>query len=85
MFFKVHINVKHFDTTVDELKDIWEKNAQAVKEAFNFIAEHQIQLWEDLTLAMKEYNKEWFFIYMCKSFSIFKENIPFLHDDQDFW
>ncbi len=49
-FFNVHIHVDHFgDVLRTALVDLWNKNPILVKEAFYFIADHQIKMWRDLS------------------------------------
>jgi glycerophosphoryl diester phosphodiesterase len=48
LFFKVHERVEHFETTEEILLEIWQKFPEKVKKAFNFIAEHQLKMWDDL-------------------------------------
>lgn len=48
-FFKIHAQAKHFDTTEEYLNQIWEKNSEAVKKAFTFIGDHQIDMWQKLS------------------------------------
>ena len=48
-FFKVHIHVKHFEATFDLLCDIWRENTNTVIESFDFIAEHQIAMWQNFS------------------------------------
>lgn len=54
-FFKVHALVKHFDM-VDQgdLEKIWETEPDALKEAFEFISEHQIGMWRSLSSAIEQ-------------------------------
>lgn len=49
LFFKVHTRVQHFGTTENELRKIWDRNPEKVKEAFQFIGRHQIKMWNDLS------------------------------------
>ncbi len=49
LFYKIHTRVQHFETTADELKLIWNNNPQTVKNSFNFIGQHQIKMWNDLS------------------------------------
>lgn len=50
-FFKVHTLVRHYDAARDRmgLPAIWEKNEQAVKDAFEFIGAHQNWMWRQLS------------------------------------
>lgn len=49
LFFKVHTRVQHFEATLTELKKIWHRSPQAVIEAFQFISNHQLKMWNDLS------------------------------------
>jgi len=55
VFFNVHIVVEHFETTLNTLIAIWENNEEKIKEAFNFIREHQIKMWNNLSDAIFNY------------------------------
>ncbi len=48
LFFKVHERVEHFETTEDYLLEIWQRSPEKVREAFEFIASHQLKMWGDL-------------------------------------
>ncbi|MBL0942335.1 MAG: iron-containing redox enzyme family protein [Alphaproteobacteria bacterium] len=48
-FFKVHAHVQHFETTLELLNEIWQRNQKKVWEAYNFIADHQINMWQKLS------------------------------------
>ena len=48
LFFKVHEQVEHFESTEEYLQDIWDKSPDKIIKAFEFIAEHQLQMWQDL-------------------------------------
>ncbi|MDX2165068.1 MAG: iron-containing redox enzyme family protein [Gammaproteobacteria bacterium] len=56
VFFKVHMLVEHFETTLSTLLSIWTINKQTVIDAFNFIASHQLQMWKNLSAAVVEYS-----------------------------
>src|SRR3989344_3782020 len=49
-FFTVHAQVQHYEMARDKfsLENLWVKEAEKVKEGFNFIAAHQNQMWKDL-------------------------------------
>ncbi len=49
IFFNVHLKAQHFETTEDYLTEIWEKNPELVRESFNFITYHQLQMWRSLS------------------------------------
>lgn len=51
-FFIVHNSADHFDRTYCTLKDIWNSEKNKVKDAFNFIANHQVAMWELLSKAI---------------------------------
>lgn len=48
-FFKLHANANHFETTSEELEALWKSNPQHVKAGFNFIASHQLEMWQKLS------------------------------------
>lgn len=47
-FFKVHIHVEHFEATSDKLMHFWREDPEAVKQAFEFIYSHQLEMWRNL-------------------------------------
>ena len=49
LFFAVHKQVQHFETTLEPLIRIWSSNRQKVEEAFDFISTHQLQMWQNLS------------------------------------
>ena len=51
-FFEVHREVMHFEMASKELKVFWQKNPRKVREAFNFIGDHQIWMWKNLSDAV---------------------------------
>nr|WP_278043936.1 iron-containing redox enzyme family protein [Legionella nagasakiensis] len=55
-FFKVHVYVKHFESTQDHLIDIWQTSPKTVREAFNFIYSHQLNMWQTLSNAIMAYS-----------------------------
>ncbi|WP_164503850.1 iron-containing redox enzyme family protein [Rickettsiales endosymbiont of Stachyamoeba lipophora] len=57
IFFKVHALVKHFETTEKELQDIWNHTPEKVIQGFNFISEHQIKMWHNLSNEVFNLNK----------------------------
>lgn len=57
VFFNVHTIVEHFETTLDELINIWNNNKRIIEESFNFIFEHQITMWENLSNAIFKYSE----------------------------
>ncbi|MDF1654835.1 MAG: iron-containing redox enzyme family protein [Coxiellaceae bacterium] len=48
-FFIIHNKAEHFDRTYEALAKVWCSNQKQLKRAFNFIASHQIQMWESLS------------------------------------
>lgn len=48
-FFNVHTHVCHFENTLEALLPIWENNPAKLKTSFNFIYEHQLQMWRQLS------------------------------------
>ena len=49
IFFKVHMRAKHFSAAEMKLQRLWEANEDSVKEAFFFIANHQLEMWQSLS------------------------------------
>lgn len=54
-FFDVHRYVEHFEATSQVLNEIWEKKPEIVEEAFKFIGNHQLKMWQQLGEAIKEH------------------------------
>ena len=54
LFFEVHKKVQHYEMVEEylNLKDLWEKDPQKVKTGFNFIGQHQNQMWKNLSEAV---------------------------------
>ncbi len=48
-FFKVHVHVDHFDSTLELLLPIWEKTPEKVILSFEFIYSHQLNMWNNLS------------------------------------
>lgn len=49
-FFKVHAFVRHFDMADQgDLQRIWDTSPEKVKDAFEFISNHQTNMWEKLS------------------------------------
>jgi len=48
-FFNIHINVKHHEATKSKLLALWEHNPVTVKEAFHFIYDHQLTMWQQVS------------------------------------
>lgn len=45
LFFKMHMYANHFKTTEDKLSSVWQQEPEKVKNAYEFIANHQIDMW----------------------------------------
>ena len=48
-FFKVHIHVQHFNSTLEKLLPIWKATPKKVVDAFDFIYSHQYRMWQQLS------------------------------------
>lgn len=48
-FFIVHSRAEHFERTEAILRKAWESDREAVKRAFCFIGDHQLQIWNQLS------------------------------------
>lgn len=48
-FFKVHVNVAHFDSTRDLIQPIWDGTPEKVSNSFNFIYSHQLTMWQEFS------------------------------------
>ena len=48
IFFNVHLKAQHFETTEDHLVKLWQNNPDDIRESFNFITYHQLQMWKTL-------------------------------------
>lgn len=55
LFFSVHTQVKHFEATLDLIVSTYQINQNKVKNAYDFIATHQINMWKKLSSAIFEY------------------------------
>lgn len=55
-FFDVHRYVEHFEATSEVLNEIWDKNSNIVYEAFEFIGNHQLKMWNNLGESVKNYS-----------------------------
>lgn len=60
IFFKAHAQVTHFDVTESFLHKTWADNPKKVMDGFNFIYQHQLQMWHSLTMKMEAYESEAF-------------------------
>ena len=55
-FFEVHAQVRHFEPTREYLETIWEdNNTGVVREAFKFIADHQLAVTRKMNAAVNAY------------------------------
>jgi thiol-disulfide isomerase/thioredoxin len=52
IFFKVHAQAQHFEQVSEALLTVWEKNPNKVKEAFTFVANHEIEMLQQLSDAI---------------------------------
>lgn len=52
IFFKVHVQARHFEQVREALLTVWEKNQNKVKEAFTFIANHELEMLQQLSDAI---------------------------------
>jgi len=59
-FFRVHTVVQHFESTEGELHNIWDRNKEKVIRGFDFIYNHQLQMWSALsdTVFMHQYKSQ---------------------------
>jgi Iron-containing redox enzyme len=48
VFFDIHRRAGHFETISPLLQTIWDKDPESVKLGFEFIFEHQLQMWQNL-------------------------------------
>jgi hypothetical protein len=48
LFFLIHTRVEHFAPVEKHLEEIWQNNPDSVIDGFNFIADHQINMWKNL-------------------------------------
>lgn len=56
VFFSVHKHVQHFDNTFDNLCNIWSKYPIKIKAGFDFIGNHQINMWKKLSNEISSYH-----------------------------
>jgi hypothetical protein len=47
-FFRIHANGNHYDSTHTLLQEIWDKDSEKAKQAFEFVAAHQLNMWAEL-------------------------------------
>ncbi|KTD65195.1 hypothetical protein Lsan_0870 [Legionella santicrucis] len=48
-FFRIHTHVTHFDSTLSLILPIWEKTPDKIVKSFDFIYNHQQQMWNNLS------------------------------------
>lgn len=48
VFFKIHMEVTHFESTEGILEKIWDEDPQKVVQGFDFIGDHQLYLWQQM-------------------------------------
>lgn len=48
VFFKVHANATHYESTEQLLTTIWNENPQAVKDGFGWVMKNQLAMWQEL-------------------------------------
>ena len=48
VFFDIHRNVEHYEAIDPLLQLIWDRDPEIVKQGFEFIGEHQINMWNRL-------------------------------------
>ena len=49
VFFKVHSLVEHFAPAAEKIKAVWDKDQEKIKASFNFIGDHQIKMWQNIS------------------------------------
>ncbi len=54
-FFEVHVRSDHHAQTQKLLRDVWIHNSEAVREAFEFIAKHQLSMWQGISFTIMPY------------------------------
>lgn len=55
VFFDVHRHVEHYEATSHFIEQVWKNNPEKVVEAFTFIGEHQLEMWQHLSDAVFSY------------------------------
>jgi hypothetical protein len=48
-FFRIHANGNHYDNTSPLLQEIWDRDPQKVMTGFEFVATHQLAMWDSLS------------------------------------
>ncbi len=56
-FFRVHMFVEHFDSTLDKLLPIWQDSPETLQQAVAFIYDHQHTMWRKFSdyICLKHY------------------------------
>jgi DNA-dependent RNA polymerase auxiliary subunit epsilon len=52
-FFRIHSSGNRYDSTSNLLQESWERDPKIVIQAFKFVANHQLMLWNDLYDTLK--------------------------------
>jgi hypothetical protein len=52
-FFTVHKHVQHYETTQQDLHNIWQTDPNAVKSAYQFIYGSQLKVWQQLACVLE--------------------------------
>jgi len=59
VFFNVHIYVQHYESVENcRFKELWDVQPELVKNAFNFIGEYQLKIWEQISNTVFNYTEE---------------------------
>jgi Iron-containing redox enzyme len=48
-FFRIHANGNHYTNTEPLLEEIWNRDSSSVIAGFEFVACHQLEMWQDLS------------------------------------
>ena len=57
VFHEVHREVEHYEAATPLLQDIWERNPDAVRTGFEFIADHQLKMWRQMSDAVSAFRE----------------------------
>ena len=57
VFYEVHREVEHYEAATPLLQDIWERNPDAVRTGFEFIADHQLKMWRQMSDAVSAFRE----------------------------
>jgi len=57
VFYEVHREVEHYEAATPLLEEIWRRNPDAVRGGFEFIASHQIKVWQRMSDAVLEFRE----------------------------